>query len=313
MSEPIAIQSVGSVYFDASSSDSQPVLRDLVKAICKSRFRRIDRFTELALLGAGRCVSDLQLSSDTALYLASGTGPAGINISMQAQIIRDKSLPSPIQFINSLTNSASFYVMKNHGLNGQNLFVSRHQHSFEAALELALLDLRTQRCEQALVGIVDEITHPLEHQYRRSGVNSDIRLGEGSHWFLLSADLQSTTNATLEQTRLCSNESDLLAQINSMTTTASCETSVYFSDGINEGLRSRILTLTGHQSNCIYSREGLWDGQVAGVMIDFVTAGENETAGSVKPVAKNSGQSSRLITVSVDSEKRYQIAVVSRS
>ena len=122
-----------------------------LKPVCREHFRRVDRFIQLALLGSGRCVAGQELAPDLALYLGSGLGPMSNNITTQQQLIRDRLLPKPFNFINTLGNSAGYYVAKNLGLNGQNLFISRRGASFQATLVAALVDY-AGRCRTAGTG-----------------------------------------------------------------------------------------------------------------------------------------------------------------
>lgn len=165
-----------------------PPLDAALREVCREHFRRIDRFIELALLGSGRCAKGRALAADCGLYLGSGLGPMADNIACQEQLIRDRELPMPFDFINTLGNSAGYYVAKNLGLSGQNLFISRPGANFEAVLEAALVDMESGALRQALVGVVEEATEPLAEHRRRQGLPADAAVAEGSHWLLLERD-----------------------------------------------------------------------------------------------------------------------------
>jgi hypothetical protein len=109
-------------------------------------------------------------------------------IATQQQLIRDRELPKPFNFINTLGNSAGYYVAKNLGLHGQNLFISRRGASLQALLSVAVADLRAGVLSQALVGVVEEATLPLTEHRRRQGLVEDRPVAEGSHWLLLEKD-----------------------------------------------------------------------------------------------------------------------------
>jgi hypothetical protein len=162
-----------------------PSLDQALKPLCREQFRRIDRFIQLALLGTARCVAGRTLAPDCGLYLGSGLGPMSNNISTQEQLIRDRLIPKPFNFINTLGNSAGYYVARNLGLSGQNLFISRRGASFQAVLEAALVDMEGGAVSQALVGVVEEVTLPLAGHRRRQGLAPDTLVAEGSHWLLL--------------------------------------------------------------------------------------------------------------------------------
>ena len=159
-----------------------------LKQVCREPFRRVDRFIQLALVGTGRCVAGRMLEPGCGLYLGSGLGPMGNNIDTQQQLIRDRLIPKPFNFINTLGNSAGYYIAKNLGLSGQNLFISRRGASFQAVLDAALVDMECGAVRQALVGVVEEATLPLAQHRRRQGLATDTPVAEGSHWLLLEKD-----------------------------------------------------------------------------------------------------------------------------
>jgi hypothetical protein len=164
-----------------------PSLEQELRAVCREHHRRVDRFIQLALLGAARCAAGRRLDADCSLYLGSGVGPEGNNIVVQEQICRDHLLPRPFNFVNTLGASATFYVAKDLGLNGQAWWVARRGASLEALLELAFADLELGLCSQALVGVVEECPAPYEDHRRRVQAPADAVLAEGSHWLLLDA------------------------------------------------------------------------------------------------------------------------------
>ncbi|MFI4967112.1 MAG: beta-ketoacyl synthase N-terminal-like domain-containing protein [Gammaproteobacteria bacterium] len=184
----IRVTAVSHVFNALQEGAELPPLDAALKAVSREHFRRIDRFIQLALLGSGLCAVERQLAPDCGLYMGSGLGPMTGNIATQEQLIRDRELPKPFNFINTLGNSAGYYVAKNLGLTGQNLFVSRRGASFEAALMAAWLDLGAGVVSQALVGVVEEATLPLAEHRRRQGLAADMPVAEGSHWLLLEKD-----------------------------------------------------------------------------------------------------------------------------
>jgi len=184
-------------------------LRPLLADVCRERFRRIDRFTQLALLGSARCVQGRELPANTGLYISSGFGSIANTINVQQQIFVEYRVPKPLNFINTLSNSAGYYVARNLGLQARNQFVGRDVAPLEAALQLAMLDLELGNVEQALVGVVDEVSLPLDEHARRLGVDADVVLAEGSHWFLLAAAANSASTILLDEVCLLTDAGDL--------------------------------------------------------------------------------------------------------
>lgn len=164
-----------------------PTLDSTLKQLCREPFRRIDRFIQLALLGSARCAASQSLRADCGIYLGSGLGPIGNNAVIQKRLIHDHEIPKPFNFINTLGSAAGYYVAKNLDLQGQNLFISRRGASLQAVLSMAMADLTLGVVSQALVGVVEEVTLPLEQHRRRQGLATDTPVAEGSDWLLLQA------------------------------------------------------------------------------------------------------------------------------
>jgi hypothetical protein len=185
-----------------------PPLKELVKETTGESVRRVGRFIQLALIGAGRCLTLLNskqktLPADTAVYLTSGRGDLEVTLDVLVQMVEHGLPPKPLSFINTVSNSACFYIAKHFGLHGRNQFVTRRHAPLECALQLAALDLHTNAVQTALVGSVDICTAPLTDHRKRLDVTDDTPVGEGSHWFLLANDTHSgEALATLDNVTL---------------------------------------------------------------------------------------------------------------
>jgi len=194
----IRVTSVGHVLNALQDGVAAPSLDAELKQVCREHLRRIDRFIQLALLGSGRCAVGHTLATDCGLYLGSGLGPMSGIIATQQQLIHNHELPKPFDFINTLGNSAGYYVAKNLQLSGQNVFISRRGASLQALLAAALTDLDVGVVRQALVGVVEEATLPLAEHRRRQGLAADAAVAEGSHWLLLEKDTQTGRSLVLQ-------------------------------------------------------------------------------------------------------------------
>lgn len=190
-------------YFHAvNEGEALPSLDERLAPLCRERFRRIDRFIRLALLGSAECVKGRTLAPDCGLYISSGIGPVGNNIVVQETLWKQRKIPMPFNFVNTLGSSSGYYVAKNLGLSGQSLFVSRRGGSFEAALDCAAADLECGAVSQALVGVVEECTLPLAHHRQRQELAEHVKLAEGSHWLLLEAVPVGATHASPQSVEL---------------------------------------------------------------------------------------------------------------
>ncbi|MGH8320418.1 MAG: hypothetical protein ACRESI_00540 [Gammaproteobacteria bacterium] len=184
----ISLVSASHYFQPVREGEPLPVLEQALVSVCRENFRRIDRFIQLALLGSARCAAGHALRSDCGIYLGSGLGPMSNNIAVQEQLVRDREIPKPFNFINTLGSAAGFYVARNLGLSGQNFFISRRGASLEAALSVAVADMALGVTQQAMVGVVEEVTLPLKEHRLRQRLPEDLPVAEGSHWLLLQTD-----------------------------------------------------------------------------------------------------------------------------
>lgn len=174
-------------------SDAYPSLDARVNAITRERYRRIDRFVQLALLGAAECVAGRQLATDCGLYLSSGFGPINSNVLVQDAIHRDSRLPMPFNFVNTLGSSACYHVVKELNLTGEAVMVARGNASFTAALMCAYSDLASGVASQVLVGAVEECVLPGDRHRALLRLDEGVAIAEGSHWVLLERDERAGT------------------------------------------------------------------------------------------------------------------------
>jgi len=147
-------------------------LKEELKRHTDTYFRRISKFVLLALIGACSCAARRPLEQDTAIYLTTENGNLADTESVLSQIYRRHSLPLPFNFINTMANTASFYIAQGLGLCGRNISVSSQNLSFERGLELLKTDMDLRFVRHALIGLVDEATASASHFAASSGVDS---------------------------------------------------------------------------------------------------------------------------------------------
>ena len=133
-----------------------PQLKALVEAATGSTVRRIGRFIQLALIGAGRCIKPGAAQANTGVYLASGRGDLEITLTVLRDIFERHEAPMPLSFINTVSNSACYYLARTLRISGPSAFATSRYSPFESALRLAGLDF-ARGLTAALVGAVDEI------------------------------------------------------------------------------------------------------------------------------------------------------------
>lgn len=162
--------------------DEPPALKPLVREVLGQPVRRIDRFIELALIGAGRCVGGEWLPRGTGVYTSSARGDLQVTLDVVEPLFREGQVPKPLSFVNTVSNATNFYVARHFELEGPSNSVSHLRFAFESALELAVMDMETGRIDSALVGSVDVVTAPVTEHRQRLGLTEDTVVAEGSHW-----------------------------------------------------------------------------------------------------------------------------------
>jgi hypothetical protein len=164
-------------------------LKEELKRHTETHFRRISKFVLLALIGAYACTSRHRPDGNAAIYLTTENGNLADTESVLSQIYRSHSLPMPFNFINTMANTAAFYVAQGLGLHGRNITVSSQNLSFERGMELLKADMDLLFVRHALIGLVDEATVAASHFAASSGVpNAQVNQIDRSCWFYITSE-----------------------------------------------------------------------------------------------------------------------------
>ncbi|HKK90888.1 MAG TPA: beta-ketoacyl synthase N-terminal-like domain-containing protein [Desulfobacteraceae bacterium] len=172
---------------------------NLARYVSKKRLRRVDHYSRMALLGAGRALEDAgqnQFSRDTTgVIVASGHGALKTTFAfLDSYIEKGDKLSVPIHFSNSLHNAAASYISMIYGITGPCLTVSQFDMSFFSALITASVWIRQGVVASVLVGCTDEfsdVTGYCIHRFsEEKGGNRDkgYSAGEGAAFFLLTGE-----------------------------------------------------------------------------------------------------------------------------
>lgn len=154
-------------------------------------FRRANRFVLLSLAGAYRCVHGHEIHKKTAVYLTTENGNLGDTEAVLDQIFHQHQFPMPYNFINTMSNTASFYVAQSLNLSGRNITFSSKQLSFERGIELLRSDLLSQTIEAGLIGGVDEACFSKQQfEAKFHQPYATFSMIEGSCWLLIKADAE---------------------------------------------------------------------------------------------------------------------------
>lgn len=173
-------------YCDVIGQEGAPDLKSLVRESTGVAVRRVTRFVQLALIGAGRCAQTVELPTGTAVYFSSCRGDIDVTVELLNDVIRQREMPGPLTFVNSVSNAACFHVASVLGLKGRSNFITNRFDPLAAALKSAWVDLVRGEVEMALVGSVDVSSNPLEHHRRRVALEDNQPAGEASHWLLVT-------------------------------------------------------------------------------------------------------------------------------
>jgi hypothetical protein len=184
------------------NGDPPPLeLKERVKEIVGVPLRQASHLVELAAIGSQLCLKRLPhpAPAQTAVYLGTGLAEVRKNEAIFRQTMPPgPGLASPFDFINAANNMAAFYVARLGNFRARNLTVTQEEFSFEWALHLAAADVRGGEYRQALVGGVDENSHPRSGHLRRIHLRDDQPMGEGSGWLLLSSDKERACGELVE-------------------------------------------------------------------------------------------------------------------
>jgi len=182
---------------------------DLVDKKLLKKTRRADKFSKMAVLAASDALTDSGLDADkiesTGIIVSTAFGPHATTFRFLDDIIDygDRGV-SPTLFSNSVHNAAASYIASALNIHGPTLTLTQFKSSFHQALILAGLWIKQQRCDNVLVGSVDECGDVMKYicaerlkiagdgkisPFRFSSVTQAVP-GEGAVFFLVSKQVQ---------------------------------------------------------------------------------------------------------------------------
>jgi len=202
---PLKVHDTG--YGPAFLADTSP----LEAFVRKKSLRRIDHFSQMAILGAHLALQDGGMPSmaakRTGLIICSGYGASRTTFSFLDSVINDgDACASPTSFSNSVHNAAAGHLSILLKLGGPSLTVSQFEMSVPSALLSARQWLQEGRVDHVLFGAVDEYCDVVGYCWRSffgeddhcvmSPLSQDRESaipGEGSVFFLLSKEKADTS------------------------------------------------------------------------------------------------------------------------
>jgi len=172
------------------------LLKEELHKYAQENFRRVNRFILLSLIGARECIHGHSIAADTAVYLTTEYGNLGDTVVVLDEIYAAHSLPKPFHFINTMSNTATFYLAQNLGTRGRNLTISSQYLSFERGLDLLMTDLTAGAEQSALIGGVDVASLPGAGGEERD--TRGWRMVDGSGWFYVRPEHEGACGAFRE-------------------------------------------------------------------------------------------------------------------
>lgn len=158
-------------------------LLDFVKP---RHIRRLDHFSQLALLGA--CLTaehfpDCFTGPRCGLIIAGAYGPAATTFAFLDSLIdHGDQLASPTIFANSVNNAAAAHIARHLNITGPTLSLNQGHNSLNAAFACAAAWLVQRRVDLVLCGLVEEINQALLYGFDHCP-HAAGRLGEGAVFF----------------------------------------------------------------------------------------------------------------------------------
>ncbi|MDD9174710.1 hypothetical protein ERW49_01450 [Aliivibrio finisterrensis] len=245
-----------------------------VKAECKkvasSFVRRTDRFIQLGLLGVSGIKEQQTLDKNTALFMVSGQGNLSVFNRLCQQRYVEKMPPKPVDFINSLSNTAGFYIAKYLELESKNLNLAQQGFLVENALLLADANLKTKQEKCILLGGVDEKVDASNSPHDYLDLPLNTQLGEGSNWMLLSGEVEGA-QASIEVATPQFNQQTLLAYLALLIPT----THVAFGQRVSSNFRSDVLERVSSKKFDCRTRYDFYETNSLYVLNRFINAKHN--------------------------------------
>jgi 3-oxoacyl-[acyl-carrier-protein] synthase II len=189
------------------------------------KIRRSDKLSKMAVLAAAEALKDggkgEGTPSNLGVIVATGFGAHVTTFAFLDDILEyGDAAVSPTTFSNSVHNAAASYVSSALNIKGPTLTVTQFRFSFQSALQLAMTWIDQKRCEQVLVGAVDQYGDVLGYvsdQKLTTAKDGRIKpflfkptchvLGEGAAFFLVSKGHSERSYCTVHRIRI--NDGDL--------------------------------------------------------------------------------------------------------
>ena len=172
--------------YSSYKSDLESInIKETLKERYKLDTRRQDDFIYLALLGAQRLKEKTQINQDDELYITSGVGNIDVLQRTDNYVNEEKQFVKPIDFINMLGNTTSYYVGTSLGLRGKNIFQISDNFTFLNSLVSIYASLNASK-KEAILGSIDLVDTPYQVIKRVLGINESREVISSANYQKLS-------------------------------------------------------------------------------------------------------------------------------
>jgi hypothetical protein len=127
-------------------------------------FRRLNAFSLLSLVGATRCLTRESAHPLAGVYVGTAQGALADTEKVLHQIYHERQLPLPLDFIYTMSNTATFHVAQAFGFTGPNNLLTHNDCAFERCCQLAGVDIAAGSIRHALIGAVDIVPFDLARE-----------------------------------------------------------------------------------------------------------------------------------------------------
>jgi hypothetical protein len=206
---PIYINGIGSIQPQVEAvQEANPfvcVEPDYKQYLDPSAVRRLSKLIKRTLVASKLALTEAEIEIPDAIITGTGLGCLEDTEKFLNSVLEDElGMLSPTAFIQSTHNTLSGQVALMLKCHGYNTTYAQRSHSFEQAVEDAVMMLEAKEAQHILVGAADEIppnTHRILQKiglYRSVQKHSELPIaGEGVHYFVFSTQKTSHSKARL--------------------------------------------------------------------------------------------------------------------
>jgi 3-oxoacyl-[acyl-carrier-protein] synthase II len=188
---------------------------DYTGLIAPMQLRRMSKAVRIGIASAMASLNDAGIEKPDLISIGTGYGClADTEFFLKKLVQQEEQMLTPTAFIQSTHNTVSGQIALLLGCYGQNFTFTQQAHSFEHALQDAMMSLEENVGQKILVGGIDEMTEHSKKIIARFGKLKNKAttffndqegsiLGEGANMFVLSSEKKEESYAELLDVTTC--------------------------------------------------------------------------------------------------------------